>query len=186
MSFVSCFNKIEIQGNILNNHNSIPFKVIDHQGKTIDSSNMNQDIFLMTFVFTECTNVCPIVTSQIKQSLILNNSETETPVILISVDPENDNEISVDNFIEKWELQANWSYITGNKNSLEPIWENYFINPMPTNPIEELTQNLATKNKIIHTSPVYIFNKKGSAKVVHNSPIDPEKLVNDMKILSKE
>ena len=147
---------------------------------------MNQDIFLLTFVFTECSNVCPIVTSQIKQSLILNDSEKETPVILISVDPENDTEEAVYNFIEKWELTSNWSYITGNKNSLEPIWKNYFINPINTHPMEKLSKNLAAKNRIIHTSPVYIFNKNGSAKVVHNSPIDPEKLVSDMKILSKE
>ena len=185
-SFFSCLDLDVIQGNPLNNHNTIPFKVIDHQGQSIDTANMNQDIFLLTFVFTECSNVCPIVTCHIKQSLILNDSEEETPVILISVDPENDTEEAVYNFIEKWELTSNWSYITGNKNSLEPIWKNYFINPINTHPMEKLSKNLAAKNRIIHTSPVYIFNKNGSAKGVHNSPIDPEKLVSDMKILSKE
>ena len=52
--------------------------------------------------------------------------------------------------MEKWELPSNWSYITGNKISLEPIWKNYFINPINTHPLEKLSKNLAAKNKIIH------------------------------------
>tara|TARA_B100000945_G_scaffold233358_1_gene189679 strand:- start:13795 stop:14217 length:423 start_codon:yes stop_codon:yes gene_type:complete len=140
----------------------------------------------MTFVFTECTDVCPIVVSQIKQTLVLNSSETTTPVILISVDPQNDNNESVNEFITKWELSSNWSYIYGSHNSLETIWENYFINPISLTTLEDLSNKLASKNKIIHTSPVYIFNKNGNAQVVHNSPIIPKKLLNDIKAVSRQ
>jgi len=186
LTISSCIPEPEIQGNVLKNHNSIPFNVTDHNGQKINSLNMNHDFFLMTFVFTECTDVCPIVVSQIKQALVLNSSETTTPVILISVDPQNDNNESVNEFITKWELSSNWSYIYGSHNSLETIWENYFINPISLSTIEDLSNKLASKNKIIHTSPVYIFNKNGKAQVVHNSPIIPKKLLNDIKAVSRQ
>ena len=187
LTISSCIPEPEIQGNVLKNHNSIPFNVTAHNGQNINSLNMmNHDFFLMTFVFTECTDVCPIVVSQIKQTLVLNSSETTTPVILISVDPQNDNNESVNEFITKWELSSNWSYIYGSHNSLETIWENYFINPISLTTLEDLSNKLASKNKIIHTSPVYIFNKNGKAQVVHNSPIIPKKLLNDIKAVSRQ
>ncbi len=187
LTISSCIPEPDIEGNVLQNHNSIPFNVTDHNGQNINSLNMmNHDFFLMTFVFTECTDVCPIVVSQIKQTLVLNSSETTTPVILISVDPQNDNNESVNEFITKWELSSNWSYIYGSHNSLETIWENYFINPISLTTLEDLSNKLASKNKIIHTSPVYIFNKNGNAQVVHNSPIIPKKLLNDIKAVSRQ
>ena len=39
------------------------------------------------------------------------------------------------------------------------------------------------KYRVTHTSPVYILDRLGEAKVVHTNPIDPDSLAGDIKIV---
>ena len=73
--------------------------MVDHKGRTTTNFGRNESPSLLTFLFTNCTDVCPIVTSSIRRALALLEDPKEVRVIVVSVDPEGDTEDSVQKYI---------------------------------------------------------------------------------------
>tara|TARA_Y100000588_G_scaffold81659_1_gene85941 strand:- start:519 stop:905 length:387 start_codon:yes stop_codon:yes gene_type:complete len=125
-----------------------------------------------------------MVTSSIKRALELLEDPKEVRVIVVSVDPEGDTENNVQKYISKWSLGDNWSYVTGPEELIQPIWESYFVNPQLDHSVKNtLNNSFSMKYRVTHTSPVYILDRLGEAKVVHTNPIDPDSLAGDIKIV---
>ena len=139
---------------------------------------------LVTFLFANCTSLCPLVTSSIKQSLERSEDTRNTPVLIISVDPNGDTIESRIAFKNRWGLSSNWRYLNGNEKELETIWRNFYLNPQES-AIESLNSQVDRKYDIVHSSPVYIVNDKGRPAVVHTNPIDPGHLYEDIIRISK-
>jgi len=184
---VSCnMNSVpEYSGTLLDSHDSHKFSLVDHSNRVISTSNHGSNVALLTFMFTECTDVCPIITHSIKKSLSEIPENDRIPVIIVSVDPENDSTENMTQFINKWDLSSNWSFISGNKSDLSPIWNSYFINPQKYNnsnqgSIKKLNDALIERQTVIHSSPVYILDKDGNAILVHTNPINTEDLYSDI------
>ena len=93
--------------------------------------------------------------------------------------------------IKKWNLDTNWSFISGPREDLIPIWNSYFINPqkyevpIQKGGVEGINNALLEKETVIHSSPVYILNDIGVAKLVHTNPIDKEALTQDIIRMKK-
>ena len=177
----------EYEGTFLSNHKTSEFSVVDHKGRTTTNFGRNENPSLLTFLFTNCTDVCPIVTSSIRRALALLEDPKEVRVIVVSVDPEGDTEDSVQKYISKWSLGDNWSYVTGPEELLQPIWESYFVNPQLDHSVKNtLNKSFSMKYRVTHTSPVYILDRLGKAKILHTNPIDPKSLAGDIKILGNK
>tara|TARA_B110000116_G_C16697386_1_gene518117 strand:- start:18 stop:680 length:663 start_codon:yes stop_codon:yes gene_type:complete len=185
--FISCDFKSEPSyiGTLLDNHDSYKFSLKDHSNRIIDSGNHGSNVAILTFMFTECTDVCPILTHNIKKALNEIPQKNDIPIIIISVDPENDSIQNMKQFVKKWDLTSNWSFVTGNSDELDQIWSSYFINPQKySRPIQGgvkgINSALVERQTVIHSSPVYILDKKGTAKVLHTNPINPTNLAHDI------
>ncbi|MQG01770.1 MAG: hypothetical protein FI714_06065, partial [SAR202 cluster bacterium] len=131
LSYSGCNNpKVsEYEGTFLSNHEAREFSALDHKGRVISNLNHEADAALLTFLFTKCTDVCPIVTSSIKRALNLLEDPNEVIVVVVTVDPSGDTLTEVQNYLAKWDLGDNWSYITGPEELVQPIWTSYFVNP---------------------------------------------------------
>jgi len=189
LSYSGCNNpKVsEYEGTFLSNHEAREFSALDHKGRVISNLNHEADAALLTFLFTKCTDVCPIVTSSIKRALNLLEDPNEVIVVVVTVDPSGDTLTEVQNYLAKWDLGNNWSYITGPEELVQPIWMSYFVNPQLDQSVKNsLETAFSRKYKITHTSPVYILDSLGKARVVHTSPIDPNALARDLKKLIDE
>jgi cytochrome oxidase Cu insertion factor (SCO1/SenC/PrrC family) len=93
-------------------------------------------------------------------------------------------------FVKKWDLTSNWSFVTGNSDELDQIWSSYFINPQKSGrPIQGgvkgINSALVERQTVIHSSPVYILDKEGTARVVHTNPINPTSLAHDVVQMNK-
>ena len=177
----------EYEGTFLSNHEASEFSVLDHKGRMVSNLEHNGDAALLTFLFTQCTDVCPIVTSSIKKALNLLENPSEVVVMIVTVDPKGDTPAAVQNYISKWDLGDNWSYITGPEELVQPIWTSYFVNPQLDQSVKNsLETAFSRKYKVTHTSPVYILDRLGKARVVHTSPIDPNEVAADLKKMINE
>lgn len=190
--FISCDSKSEPSyiGTLLDNHDSYKFSLNDHSDRLIDSGNHGSNVAILTFMFTECTDVCPILTHNIKKALNEIPQKNEIPIIIVSVDPENDSIQNMKQFVSKWDLTSNWSFITGSSGELDRIWGSYFINPQKSGKhteggIKGINSALVESQTVIHSSPVYILDKEGTARVVHTNPINPTSLAHDIAQMNK-
>ena len=171
----------------MSNHEASEFSVLDHKGRVVSNLEHNGDAALLTFLFTQCTDVCPIVTSSIKKALNLLENPSEVVVMIVTVDPKGDTPAAVQNYISKWDLGDNWSYITGPEELVNPIWMSYFVSPQIAQSAKNSLENsFDRKYKVTHTSPVYILDRLGKARVVHTSPIDPNEVAGDLKKMINE
>jgi len=172
----------EYEGTFLSNHEASEFSVVDHKARAIANFGHHESPSLLTFLFTNCTDVCPIVTSSIKRTLNLLEDSKEVRVIVVSVDPKGDTEDKVQDYISKWGLGDNWSYVTEPEGLIQLIWESYFVKPqLDRSAKNALEKSFSRKYQVTHTSPVYILDNQGKARVIHTNPIDPESLAEDIK-----
>tara|TARA_B100001013_G_scaffold112601_1_gene64699 strand:- start:256 stop:834 length:579 start_codon:yes stop_codon:yes gene_type:complete len=177
-------NNSELYGTALNNHDGSRFSLFDENDLEVTDRTHLGQVHLITFLFANCTSLCPLVTSSIKQSLERSEDIRNTPVLVISVDPKGDTIESRIAFKNRWELSSTWRYLNGNEKELEPIWKNFYLNPQES-AIESLNSQMGRKYDIVHSSPVYIVDDEGRPAVVHTNPINPDHLYEDLIRISK-
>lgn len=158
------------------------FELIDQNGELVSNSRHGEKTAILTFLFASCTDVCPLVTSQIKSTLSGFKDLENTPVFIITVDPDRDDRQTRLEFIDKWGLPANWHFLSGEADLLSDIWNSYHVNPQNShfNPQERLQSSLETKYKVIHTAPIYLLDNEGRPTVLHTSPINSDNLRSDL------
>lgn len=76
---------------------------------------------MVTFLFTECPDVCPLVASQIATALDrAGPAGDQIDVVAISVDPANDTPAAVRKFLARHDLQGRMRWMIGTRAELEP------------------------------------------------------------------
>ena len=73
-----------------NNQNAFLFSLTNQYNKPV-SLNENNDIKIVTFLFSTCTDICPTITLKLSEVYTtLNQFNDKFRIIVITVDPEND------------------------------------------------------------------------------------------------
>ena len=99
----------------------------------------------INFIFTTCTTICPPLTANFAklQRIMSERGENDFQLISVSVDPETDTPEKLKCYAEKFGAKAGWSFVTGTRAELEPIWRAFKV---------------YTSNKLDHTAMVVIGN----------------------------
>ena len=176
-------NNSDLYGTILQNHNGSTFSLQDENNLEVTNQTHIGKVHLITFMFTNCTSLCPIVTSNIKRAIEKSDSTKNIPILIISVDPEGDTVESRLAFKNRWELQTNWSYLNGSEKALQSIWSDFYVNPHQS-ALEALAGETNRKYDVIHTSPVFVVAKDGRPAAVHTNPIQSTHLYKDILTIS--
>lgn len=87
---------------------------------------------LVTFLFTECPDICPFIASTIRQALERAGDEADAvDIVAVSVDPEGDTPASVRAFLDKHGLRGRMDYIVGTRAELAPLWRAWMVAAQP-------------------------------------------------------
>ena len=178
----------ELNGTPLKSHQYNAFEFIDHAGRKIPELSNNGTGAVVSFLFTHCTDVCPITVHKIKKALH-ESDHPEIPVIIFSVDPERDDQTAIQKFIEKWDLSENWFFVGGKPEKLEGVWKEFYVSPIKSQTSstkDTLADKFAEKYNITHTAPVFVLDQKGIARVVHSRIQKPEDLAQDINTILKQ
>lgn len=162
----------------------------DHRGKVV----------LLTFLYTNCPDVCPITTSQLRSAReMLGDSADDVAIVAVSVDPERDSTEAAYQFSERWRMTDIWSYLVGSEDELKPIWKAYYLDPAipdsrserrvaevevgESHPAGSVDAPIADSYLVIHSAPIYLIDQEGRLRVVFTLPFETEYLVHDVKLL---
>ena len=175
----------------LTNQFQQPVSLTDFRGKVI----------LLTFLYTNCPDICPVTTSNIRDAYDLLGDDTEDlAVVAVSVDPERDTPEEAHVFSDRWQMTDRWNFLTGPRDELEAIWTAYYIDPSldsnpdegaasagtpprPTGEVAALSQDINERYLVTHSSPVYLIDREGIVRVLHTLPFEPEALAQDVRRL---
>ena len=79
---------------------------------------------LVTFLYTHCPDVCPLITSQLRvaQNLMGAATASKAQIIAVSVDPSGDTPKAVAAFLARHEMTGRMQYLVGSQHELAAAW----------------------------------------------------------------
>ena len=108
--------RIEIPENI---------QMLNQYGDAVDlkSDVLDDRIVVINFIYTRCTTVCPVVSSifSLLQTNLGELLNKEVGLVTITVDPTRDSPHQLQQYANKFNPVAGWSWLTGDKKSVDKV-----------------------------------------------------------------
>ena len=98
------------------------FILTDENGDYFSLSEYEGKVVVVTFLFTRCPDICPIVSANLDylSDMLGDDYGTEVEILTITVDPWTDNSSVLHQYREQRGLH--WPHLTGSVEDLEDIW----------------------------------------------------------------
>lgn len=105
-----------------------PFRLRDQAGRLVSLQGQRGRVVLVTFLYTHCPDVCPLIASNLNVALrLLGPRRAQVRVLAVSVDPAGDTKASVARFVRQHRLLPQFRYLTGSRAALRPVWAAYHL-----------------------------------------------------------
>ena len=177
------------------------FELTNHAGRSVSLESLKGQVVVLTFLYTNCPDVCPIVTSRLREvQTLLESDADDARFVAVSVDPDRDTIESAREYLDKWGLSANWHFLVGDRPELEEVWKAYYVDPAvsdhdplesgqasqtpePRGAIDALSAEIAKRYLVIHSTPVFLIDREGMRRVVFTPPLEPGEVAADIRRL---
>ena len=157
---------------------ALSFDLVNQHGNSVSLESFGDNPVLITFLYTQCTKACPLITGKLQQlNRILDNTGIHLEIVAISVDPKRDSIAEVYDYSQKWNMEDDWHYLVGTPEQLSPIWEYYWA--QPTAGSSELQKYLS------HSPPVFLVTNHEIIVAMSNANFEPNLLANYLATLGQ-
>jgi protein SCO1/2 len=151
------------------------FRLQDARDGTLNSTELLGRPYAVTFLYTECPDVCPLIGEEIHAALdAMGPRARAVNVVAISVDPRHDTAANVRVWLRRHREPSNFHYLIGSEAQLAPVWKGYFAAPqVPGDPQSS------------HTAAVWLVDREGrlAAKYDAGAAFAPADLAHDLGVL---
>jgi protein SCO1/2 len=200
---VACSGGDSLRGTVLKPSRQAPdFELTNQNGEPVQLSSRLDSVVALTFLYTNCPDICPVITSHLRQAhRLLGEDATEIEILAVSVDPDRDSVEAAHEFSERWQMLANWDYLVGTEARLKPVWEAYYVAPIAdlrgadeagdsshsqTSGTDKLARDISATYTVAHSGPVYLIDRTGMMRSLFTLPFEPEDVVHDLRVLMAE
>ncbi len=166
-----------LQGTDLGSVPAPDFRLKDQLGKMVSLSQFKGAPVVVTFLYTHCPDVCPLVAEKLHSVVLsLGKEATHVAILAVSMDPKGDTQAAALNFTTVHKMNGSWHYLIGSLNQLSPIWQNYSVD----------AQAATSAGIVNHSTFVYVIDKEGRERVLLDNDFTPAQLTSDLKVLLGE
>lgn len=183
------------------------YKLINQDGKEVNSQDLRGKVLLYNFVYTNCSTVCPMVSAlfaqtrdELKKEGLLGD---KVMLVTISFDPERDTPEVMKKYGEKYGVDpANWLWLTGTPEEIKRVVRDGFMVgyekvPAAQKPAADATTSPEHKHgkedpppppgyDLEHTAIIVLVDKDGKMRAVYPAGgMEPKQFVDDIKRLMK-
>ena len=146
----------------------------DQSGAVLRLSDLRGKIVLLTFLYTSCPDVCPLIATQLNQALraLPSRQRAQVRVVAVSVDPVHDTRAAVRRFVATHRLLPQFRYLTGTAAELEPIWQNY-----------NLLVESKNVERVAHSAFVLLLDRRGKPRLYYSSRVTSNVVLRDLRRL---
>jgi protein SCO1 len=153
------------------------FTLRDQAGRLVRMSDQRGRFTLVTFLYTHCPDVCPLIAEHLNTALErLGATRNDTRVLAVSVDPKGDTAGAVRSFVAAHRLLPQFRYLRGSAAQLEPVWAAYHI---AADPLQGTTA-------IGHSAFVLLVDRQGVERLLYDSSVKAGDIVHDIDTLKKK
>lgn len=162
------------------------FRLPDQRGQTVALSDFRGKAVALTFIYTHCPDVCPLIADNMGQAYRqLGDVARGVALVAVSVDPSGDTPEAIQQFLKAHRVEGMLTYLHGSFTELRPVWANYYVGSDATevNP-EAVAASKPTPQQVGHTAIVYVIDPLGQTRVFLPGNFGPQDLVTDLRLLA--
>jgi protein SCO1/2 len=152
------------------------FSLRDQDGKVVSLSGQRGRLAIVTFLYTHCPDVCPLIAQHLNLALrqLKPAERAKARVLAVSVDPKGDTPKAVRQFVYAHRLLPEFRYLTGTRKELAPIWKGFHI-AVGDNP-----------ESVDHSAYEVLVDQQGGGRVIYDSQVRPAQVVHDVRVLLRK
>jgi protein SCO1/2 len=151
----------------LRNYTGQPVNIDSYRGKAV----------LVTFLYTTCPDICPLITSDLR--IALNEMgpklDSKVQIIAVSVDPRVDTPKSVAAFLARHGMTGRMKYLIGSARELARVWKAWGVGS---------EQDANQPQFVNHTGIVYGVTASGKRLTLYQAEFVPSEIAHDVPLLA--
>jgi len=149
----------------------------NYLGQRVNIDSYRGKAVLVTFLYTNCPDVCPLITSNLRVALNLMGAKTasKVQVIAVSVDPRGDTPKAVAAFLARHEMTGRMQYLIGSAKELAAVWKAWGVGS---------ERDAQQPQFINHTGLVYGITGSGKRLTLYASSFQPSEIAHDVPLLA--
>jgi protein SCO1/2 len=160
-------------GAALGNPGVVPdFVLTDQEGKRVQLSDQRGKIVLLTFLYTQCPDICPLMADNLNAALLELDpaARNDVRVLAVSVDPERDTPATVRGYVKVHRLVPQFRYLIGSERRLTKVWVRFQVQALEREP-----------DLIDHTGYALLIDRDGRGIVLYPSDFTSEQILTDLR-----
>ena len=133
------------------------FTLIDQDGKPFRFAATHGKVVLITFIFTTCPDVCPLLTAKFAaiQRALAERRIADYHLLSITTDPERDGTTALKDYAGHFKADlSHWSFVTGSRADLAKVWKALGVNVTKTE-----------SGEVSHTTLTTLVDRRGTRRV---------------------
>ncbi|HEV2998293.1 MAG TPA: SCO family protein [Solirubrobacteraceae bacterium] len=153
-----------------------PLALRNYRGEPVNVSTYHGDAVLVTFLYTHCPDVCPLIATNLGFALRLMPPKVAARVriVAVSVDPRGDTPKAIAAFLARHGVAGKMEYLIGSAHELGRVWEAWNVG----------SERDAGKPEFVnHTGIVYGVGASGKITTLYASNFQPSEIAHDVPLL---
>jgi protein SCO1/2 len=153
-------------------------KLTDSTGKPLDLASLRGKAVLITFLYTHCPDVCPLITGNLHTAVTkLGPKAANLQIVAVSTDPKGDTPKAVKKFLAAHQMTGTMRYLLGSKSELASVWKGWGVASRP---------DRTDPSKVEHSALIYGIGASGKITTLYPSNFNPAQIVHDVPLLQKQ
>jgi protein SCO1/2 len=166
-----------LQGLILRPRKPAPALALrNYTGRPVNLDTMRGKAVLVTFVYTHCPDVCPLIVSNLAAAQRGLGAEAHhLQIVAVTVDPRRDTPSAIRTFLSTRGAAGRMDYLLGSGAQLRRTWKAWDV-------AVSTGKNHVTAG---HSSIIYGITASGRMAVVYPSNFTPQQIIHDVPLLAR-
>lgn len=153
-----------------------PLQLRNYKGESVSIASYKGKAVLVTFIYTHCPDVCPLITSNFRVAqALLGSQASKAQIIAVSVDSRGDTPKTVGAFLAAHRMTGRMQYLIGSSKELARVWKAWGVGSERDAHSPELVE---------HTGLVYGISASGKVMTLYPGNYKPAELAHDVPLLA--
>jgi protein SCO1 len=150
-----------------------PISLHDANGRAVTLAGLRGRYVLVTFLYTHCPDVCPLIASNLNAALrALGPARSGVRVLAVSVDPVGDTAAAVQAYAMRMHLLPQFRYLIGSRAQLRRVWLAWHVLSVQRKP-----------DLVDHVAYTALVDPTGKERVLYDSQVRAHDVVHDLRRL---
>lgn len=153
-----------------------PLRLRNYKGENVNIASYKGKAVLVTFIYTHCPDVCPLIASNFRVAqALLGSQSSKAQIIAVSVDSRGDTPKTVASFLAAHRMTGRMQYLIGSSKELARVWKAWGVGSERDTHSPQLVE---------HTGLVYGISASGKVMTLYPGNYKPAELAHDVPLLA--